>query len=307
MRNNIPTKGKFGKNTVHPSGSFRNRFSLKRKKTSSGPFSEADLIGQGAFQTQAFCRLACRLWVEARAESCGFYERIYALLVHNSFIMKRKAVVFGATGLVGTELVEQLLVNPDYEDVTIVVRHPVQRKSNNKLREILLGDFTRLTDIKEQLTGDDYFCCIGTTIKKAGSQAAFKAVDLYIPITIAEMAKELSVSNLVVISSLGANSSSRNFYLHTKGEMENAVRKVYDGNLKIVRPSLLLGNRLEYRFIEKLSMHFMTIFGWLFIGPLKKVKAIKANAVAGAMIKSIALPNDKVFIESDELQKISDG
>lgn len=225
----------------------------------------------------------------------------------NSFIMKRKAVVFGATGLVGSQLVEQLLVNPDYERVSLVIRKPMLRNPTEKLRELLLSDFNRLKDIKNQLNGDDYFCCIGTTIKKAGSKNAFKAVDLNIPITIAEMAKELSVSNLVIISSLGANSSSRNFYLHTKGEMEKAVRKAYNGNLKIVRPSLLLGNRLEYRFAEKLSVHFMTLFGWLFIGPLRKVKAIKAHAVAKAMIKSVMLPKDKIFIESDELQKISDG
>jgi uncharacterized protein YbjT (DUF2867 family) len=218
--------------------------------------------------------------------------------------MKRTAIVFGATGLVGKELIAQLLLNPEYEKVTAVVRRPLDI-TNAHFNEVILHDFSKLESEKHKLRSTEYFCCIGTTIKTAGSQNAFKKVDFDIPLQIAKLAQELAVSSLVVVSSVGANSNTGNFYLRTKGEMENAVRAAYGGNLKIVRPSLLMGNREEYRFAEKLSVVFMNMFGWLFMGPMKKYRGIYASAVARAMIKSTNITADKVFLESDELQEMA--
>jgi uncharacterized protein YbjT (DUF2867 family) len=218
--------------------------------------------------------------------------------------MKRTAVVFGATGLIGKELIKQLLLNPQYEKITAVVRRPLNY-SDSRFIEVILDDFSRLELVKNKLHATEYFCCIGTTIKKAGSQAAFVMVDFDIPLQIATMAQELAVSSLVVISSIGANANSGNFYLRTKGEMESAVRAVYKGNLKIVRPSLLIGNREEYRLAEKFSVVLMQMFDWLFIGPMKKYKGIQATVVAKAMVKSTDLAMEKVFIESDELPTLA--
>jgi len=219
----------------------------------------------------------------------------------NTEIVKR-AVVFGATGLVGKELVNALLENIDFENVTVVVRKQLAL-TDPRLTQIKLSDFSKLMDLRDKLKAGVFFCCIGTTIKTAGSKEEFARVDLEIPKNIARLAESLSIPSLVAISSIGADADSSNFYLKTKGEMEKAVREIYHGNLKFVRPSLLMGNRDEFRFGEKVSTTFMKGFGWLFAGPFKKYKGIYASDVAFAMIKISDLPSDKMIYESDELQK----
>jgi uncharacterized protein YbjT (DUF2867 family) len=219
----------------------------------------------------------------------------------NTEIVKR-AVVFGATGLVGKELVNALLENIDFENVTVVVRKQLAL-TDPRLKQIKLSDFSKLMDLRDKLKTGVFFCCVGTTIKTAGSKEEFARVDLEIPKNIARLAESLSIPSLVAISSIGADADSSNFYLKTKGEMEKAVREIYHGNLKFVRPSLLMGNRDEFRFGEKVSTAFMKGFGWLFAGPFKKYKGIYASDVAFAMIKISDLPSDKMIYESDELQK----
>jgi len=216
----------------------------------------------------------------------------------------KSAVVFGATGLVGKELVKALLENKDFENVTAVVRKQLAF-TDPRLKQIKLSDFSKLMDLRDKLKAGLFFCCIGTTIKTAGSKEEFAKVDLEIPKSIARLAETLSVPSLVVISSIGADAVSSNFYLKTKGEMEKAVREIYHGNLKFVRPSLLMGNRDEFRFGEKVSAAFMKGFGWLFAGPFKKYKGIYAGDVAFAMIKISDLPQEKLIFESDELQGLA--
>jgi uncharacterized protein YbjT (DUF2867 family) len=214
--------------------------------------------------------------------------------------MKKTAVVFGATGLVGKELVAELLSQDEFEKVIIVVRRELLLR-DPKLEQLLLKDFADLENFRAGLHASDYYCCIGTTIKIAGSQDAFYRVDHDIPLQIARLAEELAVPNLVVISSIGADASSRNFYLRTKGEMENDVQAAYHGNLKIVRPSLLMGLREEHRFGEKTANVVMKAIGWLFIGPLRKYRGIHARDVAKSMIRATRLTADRIWFESDEL------
>jgi uncharacterized protein YbjT (DUF2867 family) len=209
---------------------------------------------------------------------------------------KKSAVIFGATGLVGKELITLLLENKDFERIVVVVRKLLV------LKQIQLSDFSKLMDLKDRLKASVYFCSIGTTIKTAGSKDAFLKVDLDIPKKIAQLAEVLSVPSFVAISSLGASADSSNFYLRTKGEMEKAVREIYHGNLKFVRPSLLMGNRDEFRFGEKVAVVFMKAFGWIFAGPLKKYKGIYVRDVARSMIIISDLAADKMIYESDELQ-----
>ena len=217
--------------------------------------------------------------------------------------MGKSAVVFGSTGLVGGELVRELSEHSGFERITAVARKSLQ-VTHPKLEVLVLDDYSHLEDYKDKCKADTYFCCIGTTIKIAGTKEKFKQVDLEIPKNIARLAEKLSVSSLVVISSIGANEKSANFYLKTKGEMEKSVRSIYTGNLKIVRPSLLMGNRTEFRFAEKASSFFMKAAGWLFVGPMKKYRGIYARDVARAMIISTDLPAEKVILESDELHDI---
>jgi len=217
--------------------------------------------------------------------------------------MKKRAVVFGSTGLVGKELLKELLGNDEFDKVISVARKDLT-VSNPRLEQVRITDFSQLMNLKDKLNATIFFCCIGTTIKIAGSKEAFRQVDLFIPQEIAKLAELLSVPSLVIISSIGASYTSSNFYLRTKGEMEKTVRELYSGNLKIVRPSLLMGQRDEFRFGEKASVGFMKVFGWVFAGPLKKYKGIYAHDVARAMIKIAKLPSEKVIYESDELQDI---
>lgn len=214
--------------------------------------------------------------------------------------MKKTAVVFGATGLVGKELVKALLDNSLYGKIIIVARKTLPI-ADKKLEQLLLDDFSDLVNYYNRLKANEYFCCIGTTIKTAGSQEAFRKVDYEIPLQVAKLAQDLRIQNLVIISSIGADAHTGNFYLRTKGEMENAVKEAYKGNLKIVRPSLLMGDRHEFRFGERVAVFLMKLTGWLFVGPLKKFRGIKASAVANAMIQVTQLPVEKIFVESNEI------
>ena len=213
---------------------------------------------------------------------------------------EKTAVVFGSTGLVGKELLSQLISGSDYEKVVAVVRKKLSNP-DPKVEQVQIDNFESLMDLKDKLKAQSFFCCIGTTIKTAGSKEAFVKVDHDIPKRIAQLAEALSIPSLVVISSIGADAASSNFYLRTKGEMEKSVREVYRGKLRIVRPSLLMGNRNEFRFGEKASAGFMKAFGWMFAGPLRKYRGIYARDVARVMIKISRFKSDKVIFQSDEL------
>jgi uncharacterized protein YbjT (DUF2867 family) len=216
---------------------------------------------------------------------------------------KKNAVVFGATGLIGKELVRVLLADMSYENVTAVVRNPLV-VIDSKLSQIKLTDFSKLEELKGKLKSGDWFCCIGTTIKTAGSQEAFTMVDLGMPKAIAGLAEAAGADSLVVISSIGADASSRVFYLRTKGEMEKEVREIFKGKLSFVRPSLLMGDRGEFRLAESVSAVFMKVLGWIMVGPLKKYRGIKAGDLARAMIKISNLEDARLIYESEDLQKL---
>jgi len=217
--------------------------------------------------------------------------------------MGRTAVVFGPTGLVGSELVKELINDFTYDKIITVTRRNLEME-NPKVEQLILEDYSHFKQLRDRLDAVVYYCCIGTTIKKAGSKEEFARVDLEIPKMIAQMADMLSINYMVVISSLGADPNSGNFYLRTKGEMEKSVRHLYSGNLKILRPSLLMGKRSEFRFGEKVSVYFMKYFGWAFAGPLKRFRGIAAINVARAMIKVSQYPSEKVIYESDEIYNL---
>jgi uncharacterized protein YbjT (DUF2867 family) len=212
----------------------------------------------------------------------------------------KTAVVFGATGLVGSEVVKELLNRPEYTKVIAVVRNPFPL-SHPCLEFFIIQDFSKLSETALSLTADEYYCCIGTTIKAAGSKENFRRVDLLIPQQIAKLAHKLAVPSLVIVSSIGADVKSSNFYLHTKGEMERSIRVIYRGNLKFVRPSLLMGERTEFRLGERVAIIFMKLFGWMLVGPLRKYRGIRPQKVAAAMIDIVKSTGGKIVFESEDL------
>jgi uncharacterized protein YbjT (DUF2867 family) len=216
--------------------------------------------------------------------------------------MKGKtAIVFGATGLTGSEVVRQLLEDERYERVKIFARHDPQ--ISHKKLEVHISDISDVNNCSEHITGDDIFICLGTTIRKAGSIKAMEEADRDIPAAIADVAAANDVRGLAVVSSIGANAGSRNYYLRIKGEMEQLVRNAGITKTVIVRPSMLLGNRNEFRFGEEAGKLIMRAFGFLFVGRLRKYRGIQGADVAAAMIRILNSPatGDKVIYESDEL------
>ncbi|MEC5142563.1 oxidoreductase [Chitinophaga sp. 212800010-3] len=215
--------------------------------------------------------------------------------------MSKTAIVIGATGLTGTHLVAALLQDPAFSKVKVLVRQPWAH-ARPKLESIIV-DFDDEAALASVLQGDILFCCIGTTIKKAGSQENFRAVDYAIPVRCATIAYTQGVSQFLVISSIGANERSRNFYLRTKGEMEVAVQDIKFQSLAIFRPSFLLGQRQEFRPGEWISKYLILLFYFLLQGKWKKYRGIKAATVANAMMIAAKEAIGGVSIyESDAIQ-----
>lgn len=196
----------------------------------------------------------------------------------------KTAIVIGSTGLTGGYLLAELAANPTYSKIIVLVRKASQQ--NNPKIEELVVDFNKLADFKNKIIGDDVYCTIGTTIKKAGSQEAFSKVDLEYPLSIAKVAKENGAKHFLLMSSLGANAASGNFYLKTKGTLENNLRDLNFDSLSIFRPSILLGPRSEFRLGEKIGIFFMRLFSFLLLGSLKKYRPIHVKQVAHAMVKA---------------------
>jgi uncharacterized protein YbjT (DUF2867 family) len=194
----------------------------------------------------------------------------------------KTALIAGSTGLTGGYLLNLLLESPNYNKVISLVRKTTGQQ-NDKLEE-RVTNFENLESEISTLRADDVFICLGTTIKKAKTQENFKKVDLEYPITIAETLKKNGAKQLAVVSAMGANSKSKIFYNRTKGQMEDALEKVGYENLFILQPSLLMGNRNEFRLGEKIGQKVMCIVDPLMVGPAKKYRSINAYDVAYAML-----------------------
>ena len=216
----------------------------------------------------------------------------------------KTALIIGSTGLIGSQLLNLLLDSNDYIKVISFVKRDTGIKHKKLTQHII--DFDKPQTYKEVVVGDDFFCTIGTTIKSAGSKNAFRKVDFEYPKQFAAFALQHKVNQFLLISSLGADENSSNFYLKTKGEIENFLKNCDFESVSILQPSLLLGNRTEFRLGEKLGAFFMKTFSFLFLGNIKKYKPIESKTVAKALLK-IAQTNTKGFkiYESDAIQEIA--
>lgn len=195
----------------------------------------------------------------------------------------RSALVLGATGLVGQQVVRQLLARPEYQTVTALVRRPLPY-THPKLTAVIV-DFDRLDQHFDRFGVDDLFCCLGTTMKQAGSREAFRRVDFEYPLAAARLAQAAGVQRYLLVSSMGADARSAVFYSRVKGEVEEAVAEVGLPMLAIFRPSLLLGERPERRLGESLLAAVSQPVSGLMAGPLARYRPIQSETVARAMVQ----------------------
>lgn len=208
----------------------------------------------------------------------------------------KTALVFGATGLIGDLLTHRLVDSAVYKTVSVLVRRPLGWQ-HPRLHEILF-DFDAPTPLPVQ--ADDLFCCLGTTMKKAGSKAAFQKVDYQYPLDIAQMGQQSGATQFSIVTSVGADTQSTFFYNRVKGEVERDLTDLHYPTLLIFRPSILLGHRNENRLLEKLAEGAMRV-----LSPLipARYKGVDASKVANAMLTTAqqGLTGKHVF-ESDVIQ-----
>ncbi|MBD1396704.1 oxidoreductase [Pontibacter sp. JH31] len=215
----------------------------------------------------------------------------------------RTALIAGASGLVGSHLLRLILLTDRYSQVISIGRRELP-VIHPKLDQQIV-DFDNLQKAKSELVADDVFCCLGTTIKKAGSKEAFYKVDHDYVTKLAVVTLEKKATQFLVVSSMGADADSRIFYNKVKGEMERDIRQMGFTAVHIFRPSLLLGEREEHRTGEEISAKIMRPLSALMIGPLRKYRPIQAETVAKAMLEAAAQnqKGDKVYL-SDEIERL---
>jgi len=215
--------------------------------------------------------------------------------------LKRKAVLIGATGLVGSHLLKLLLEHEHYEQVNVYTRqstgvahHKLTEEVGDLLDDDLWGD---------ALIADDIFCAIGTTQSKTPDLAVYRNIDFGIPVRAATLGLKGGVKRFLVISSMGANASSKIFYPRIKGQMEMALQKLPLQRLRILRPSLLAGRRSEFRLGERVGQTLLALGGtWV----PSRLRPISAQGVARAML-TLALDDSRggVIFESDQIQDLA--
>jgi uncharacterized protein YbjT (DUF2867 family) len=219
-------------------------------------------------------------------------------------VKSKTALIVGSSGLVGSELLQLLLQGEEYERITALVRTPLNF-SDPKLTEVII-DFDKLKDYQDYFHVDDVFSCLGTTIKKAKTKEVMKKIDVDYSLNVAKLASKCGAKSFSIISSMSASPNSFFWYSRMKGKLEEELRQIPFHTTSIFRPSLLLGNRQEFRFLENLSGKMLKSLSFLFIGPLQKYKAIEAKIVAKGMYniaqhykKGIAVyPSEKIESEA---------
>jgi len=215
----------------------------------------------------------------------------------------KTAILIGATGLIGSHLLDKLLQVKEYSKLLVFVRRSTNIR-HTKLEEHII-DFDKPDMYADKIQGEDLFCCFGTTIKQAGSQEDFTKIDMEYPLQFAKIALKNGAQNFSIVSSIGANADSSNFYLRTKGKCEDLIRQIPFTSISIFRPSFLLGKKPEFRLGKRIAMILAKIFSFLLFGKFRRYRAIEADQVAKAMLDVMhePVPGVKIY-ESDEIQNI---
>ncbi len=210
----------------------------------------------------------------------------------------RTALVLGSTGLVGSELVK-LLTTTDFYSSVLLLNRRASGYAHPKISESIIDfDAPALDDIR----GEDLYCALGTTLRKAGSEAAQFKIDCEYPTTIARRLREQGTGQILLVSSVGADPQASNFYLRTKGQLEENIIGLGFESTVIVRPSLLLGARGDFRAGEVAASLVMKVLSPLMLGSLRKYRGIEASKVAARMVKEAKSGTAGVrIIESDRI------
>ncbi|MBZ5506671.1 MAG: oxidoreductase [Acidobacteriia bacterium] len=219
-------------------------------------------------------------------------------------VTSRTAVVLGASGLVGGFCLRTLVDDPDTTRVLTFGRRelPLLTRAKVTQRVAELGSLTA-----EDFHGaQDVYCALGTTIRKAGSQAAFRLVDLEWPLRAAQESLKAGAEQFVVVSSVGADPASKNFYLRTKGELERELARLPFKAVHILRPSLLIGRRTEFRMGETIMMKIAPALDLLALGPLRKYHSMRAEIAGKAMVGAAKQgKNGTLIYEYQEIVKMA--
>ncbi|RED92637.1 NAD-dependent epimerase/dehydratase family protein [Marinoscillum furvescens] len=195
----------------------------------------------------------------------------------------RTALIAGATGLVGRELLQALLQKNQYDKIILLQRREAE-VDDPRVQSVVVEDFANMQTVKEQLFVQDYYCTLGTTIKQAGSKDAFKKVDLEYPLLLAQVAQQSpDFRQFLVVTSAGANANSPLFYNNVKGQVEQQLRAMELPSLQIFRPSLLLGERKEFRLGEEVAKFGSRVLSFFMVGMRRNLWSIDAKDVAKAM------------------------
>ena len=212
----------------------------------------------------------------------------------------QKALLIGSSGLIGSHCLQFLLSDPNFSEVEIWVRRSLNIDHPKLIERIV--DFSKPESFVP-IKASTVFCCLGTTIDKAGNKDAFREVDYWHVLRVAKAAKQNGANMFLFVSSIGANSKSANFYLRTKGEIEDSLIELNFSALHIFRPSILLGKRNEFRLGESIGKAIMQSIGFLLIGKARKYRGVEASQVAKVMIAASKKDlQGTTFWESDSIQ-----
>ncbi|ASS96926.1 NAD(P)H-binding protein [Peribacillus simplex] len=216
----------------------------------------------------------------------------------------KTALILGATGVVGTHLVKEISNSKIYREIHLLTRR--EMKFTEHKCTVHVVNFENLSKYADLFNVSDVFICLGTTIKKAKTKEAFRKVDYDYLIEAAKMVKTSNVEKLLVITAMGANSKSKFFYSRVKGDVEGTLQHLELNTVHIFRPSLLLGERKEFRAGEKISGLLSTFAKFVFVGPLRPYRAIEAKKVAAAMYAAAqTTAKGYHFYNSDEIEKLA--
>jgi uncharacterized protein YbjT (DUF2867 family) len=196
----------------------------------------------------------------------------------------RTALVAGASGLVGGHVTRLLLDDPRYDRVTALVRRDLPVTHKKLVQRVV--DFDRLAHAVDFPRVHDVFCCLGTTIRQAGSEAEFRKVDYTYVMELARVALRHRAAQFLVVTAVGADPRSRVFYNRVKGELEDALRRLQFDGVHIFRPSLLLGARSQSRPAERIATVLSPLIAWMLVGPLARYRPVRAVTVARAMVRA---------------------
>lgn len=211
------------------------------------------------------------------------------------------ATLIGGTGLTGSSLVRQLLADPAITKVISISRKSLEI-SSPKLAEVLISDLAELSSIESKIRGDLYFCCLGTTIRAAGSKESFEKVDRVAIVAFAKIARSHDAKSLTLVSAMGANANSMIFYNRVKGRTENDVRALGLRSLIIFRPALLVGPRHEFRLAERIMAKTLVPLSLVLPVRIQKSLVTKAETLATRMLaEGKAAPTGVHLIQAKDI------